>query len=536
MIFTPLYLIVLPVLTSLLVYLIKRPIVHGLVFGAQTLLTVLAIMYFLTYYEGGVFAAPSFVVGGWHARVGISLALDALGIAFVFLTLFIWWMVWIYLYDRRHGDYQLMFFLMFLQGVFLGLVQTNDLFNLFVFVELTTIIVTILIAYKKSGQSFRAAIYYLLLNTSGVLMFLIGIILLYNTFGTININYITENLEPYGQVTAVRYAFVLMMAGVSVKAALFPVFTWLPKAHGSAQSVISALLSGLIVKGGVYIFIRMQFMFADAAFNTADFFYVVGVVTAFSGIVFALSQQDLKQMLAYSTVSQIGLIIVGLSSPSIRVFYGGVYHIFNHALFKALLFMGVGIIIKVFQNKKVDQLQGVFKALPHVSLAMIIGMLAITGAPLLNGFISKSVILYGFTEQSVRYWILFGLNIGTATLFVKMATIFIGPQNLCSVGHRQGKHLALLLLSVGCIVLGNAYIPLFQGLFSIDVSDIQRVSFGALFDYVVTITFAIALYGLVIRRDFGLMKKLRHFKLSFETANYLFVGYIVAMVLFFILL
>ncbi|TVP94204.1 MAG: hypothetical protein EA374_07230 [Acholeplasmatales bacterium] len=536
MMFTPVYLIVLPIMVSLLVYLIKRPIVHALVFGAQAVLTGLALTYFFTYYAGGVFAAPFFVVGGWHARIGISLYVDALGIAFVFLTIFIWWMVWIYLYDRRRGDYQLLFFLMFLQGVFLGLVQTNDLFNLFVFVELTTIIVTILIAYKKSGQSFRAAIYYLLLNTSGVLMFLIGIILLYNTFGTINMNYIAENLGQHAEVTAIRYAFVLMMAGVSVKSALFPVFTWLPKAHGSAQSVISALLSGLIVKGGVYIFIRMQFMFADVGFNTADFFFAVGVVTALSGILFALSQKDLKQMLAYSTVSQIGLIIIGLSSPDIRVFYGGVYHMFNHALFKALLFMGVGIIIKVFHRKKVDELQGVFMALPHVSIAMIIGMLAITGAPLLNGFISKSVILYGFTGQSVRYWILFGLNIATATLFVKMAGIFIGPQQLCSIGHRQGKHLALLLLSIGCIVLGNAYIPLFQGLFSIDVSDIRRVSFGALFDYGVTLSLAGALYWLIIRKDLGPMKTLRNFKLSFETANFLFVGYIVVMVWFFIVL
>jgi len=215
----------------------------------------------------------------------------------------------------------------------MGLLQTNDLFNLFVFLELTTVLVTILIAYKKSGPSFRAAIYYLLINTLGAMFFLIGVIFLYYAYGTINIQIILANIAEHSDTNVVKLAFVFMVGGISVKAALFPVFTWLPRAHGVAQSTISALLSGLIVKAALYIFIRINNqMFLLANYQMFEVFFWIGAVTALVGVTFALSQKDLKQILAYHTISQVGIMMMGLSSIFSMSQLGGLLHIVNHAL------------------------------------------------------------------------------------------------------------------------------------------------------------------------------------------------------------
>lgn len=534
MIFIPILLIVAPILTGLVIYLFKSQRVNKLVFVTQAVLSVAAIAYFFVHFEGSGFSAPVIELGGWRREIAISLRVDALAMAFIFLTLFVWWAVLIYLFDARKTDYNLLFYLTFLQGVFFGIIQTNDLFNMFVFVELTTIIVTILIAYNKTGKSFRAGLYYLLLNTSGVLLFLIGIIFLYNTFGTINIDVIQAGVGDLQDERAVRFAFTLMMAGISVKAALFPVFTWLPKAHGAAKSPISALLSGLIVKGGVYLFIRITTMFEDASFHIDSFFFVIGVVTAFVGIIFAISQRDLKQMLAYSTVSQVGLIIIGLSSSNALVFTGGVYHIFNHALFKALLFLSAGVIIKVYQTKNVDQLHGVFKALPAMSIFMIIGMLAITGAPMLNGFISKSAIFYGF--DTVQYWVLFVSNILTATLFVKMATMFFGKKPVSYPMRKWPENISLGMLAIGCLLLGIFYSPILEGLFGVNMTHINPFNLRAVLDYGITLALAFGVYYVFIRKDYAPVRALRKFTLVFQHANFLFIVYIVILTVVFTLL
>ncbi len=535
MLLFPVYIIMIPILSSIFIYLFKHKHMHWMAFFTQAVITVLAIVYF-NHFQPLSFEETTFTFGNYARGIGISLANDNLSMSFVFLAIFSWWMVFLYTYRKGKTDHTMLFFLMYLQGVFLGFLQTNDLFNLFVFFELTTIIVTILIAYKKSGSVLRAALYYLLLNTSGVLAFLIGIIFIYNVFGTINMQSVTEMMVHYKDYNVIRFAFVLMLAGVSVKAALFPVFTWLPKAHGAAQAHISALLSGLIVKGGLYLFIRLNDMFSAAEYNYSDFFFVIGAVTAIVGIVFAITQVDIKQMLAYSTISQVGLILVGISSSDPNVFSGGVLHIFNHALFKILLFLGAGVIIKVFKTKYIGEIRGVMRTLPGVSIAMIIAMLSITGAPLLNGFISKSIILYGFENTDIRYWILFISNIGTATLFVKMSQIFFGEKRITYLMKIPVQSTVLFILALVLIIIGNFYIPIGRGFFGIDFQAIQALSLGALFDYLVTLTLAFTAYYFLIRKDAKPVQAMRHFTVSFETANMLFIAYIVLLTSYFVLL
>ncbi len=531
----PIILIFLPVITSLFIYLFKWRHMHIAALLVQLAMIFLAVLYFL-HYQGN-FAATHIILGGWEdARIGISLANDGISMAFIFLTLVIWLAVLLYLFRPGKTEHTFLFFLMFLQGVFFGLLQSNDLFNLFVFFELTTIIVTILIAYKKTGESFRAAVYYLLLNTSGVLLFLIAIVMLYNLYGTINIRVLNEIIDTHAETTILRFAYVLMMTGISVKAALFPVFTWLPKAHGVAQSAISALLSGLIVKGGIYLFFRMNFLFEDAKFSYHNIFFVIGLLTALSGIIFAITQKNIKLMLAYSTVSQIGLIMMGLSSPEVTTFYGGILHTFNHAIFKALLFLGAGLIISVYRTKKIDEIKGVFRTMPIISITMIIGMLAITGMPFLSGYVSKSVIKYGYQDNLIQTLAFYFVNIGTTTLFIKMSVMFFGPKMLSYPMKHFQQNTTLIFLALGCFVFGNFYVEIMDGFFAVDFSDVSRISVRGVIDYLITVVGGLSIYFLVLKDDRLVVKKIREFKISFETANVLFIAYLTVLTTAFVLL
>ena len=531
--FLPIGMIFTPIIFSLIVYLMKSQKTNALVFVAQTIISVLAIIYYSHYF--GAFEDTFVVLGAWDSRIGISLMNDELSMVFVSLSIFVWWMILIYSFSKS-VSYDFLFFLMFMQGVFLALLQTNDLFNMFVFIELTTILVTIVIAFNKAGYAFRAALYYLLLNTSGVLLFLIGIIFIYFTFGTININYVSDNMALHADNTIVHMAYVLMMAGISVKAALFPVFTWLPKAHGAAKSAVSALLSGLIVKAGIYLFLRINEMYAAAEFPYHTFFFVIGALTGIIGIVFAISQYDIKQMLAYSTVSQIGLIMMALSSPDASISAGGILHVVNHGLFKMLLFLIAGMIVKVYLSKKITDVRGMFKSMPVVSATMVIAMLAITGMPFLNGYVTKSMIMYGYGSDSIQYWVIFIMNIGTATLFIKMSQIFFGPKQLSYPMTHIRQNTVLVIISVVIIIMGNWFFFMDTSILGIDSSVLNPLSFSAFFDYALTLGLAGLAYIFLVKRENLVIRRLKDFSLSFEHANYIFVSYTVLLTIVFIFL
>ncbi len=528
MIFVPVYLVFVPILAAMIIFLFQKPKMAYLALVAQGVVTVLAVWYFLTFRDD--YSQTFFTFGGWNNLIGIGFRNDAISISFLFLSIFIWWMVLIYTFNAKKDTRNFLFFLLFLEGVFFGLIQTNDLFNMFVFIELTTILVSILVAYEKAGDSFRAAIYYLLLNTAGVLAFLLGIILLYYSFGNININQITTMIasSDLSETTTVRFAYVLLMSGIAVKSAMFPLFTWLPRAHAVAKSGVSALLSGIVVKGGLYLFIRISLMFAAAPYDTSMFFFAIGATTAIVGVMFAMTQKDIKQILAYHTVSQIGIMMMGLSSTDSLTFSGGLLHLYNHALFKSLLFLGAGIIVNVYKTKNIKYIRGVFRAMPLLSILMIVGMLSISGSPLFNGFISKSVIKYGLTDA--QYWLLQIVNLGTATSFLKMSQIFFGPRTLSYPLVRKREYLPVALLAVACLTMGVLHVPIADFVLDVDLAKFKPISLQYVFEYGLMLGAGFLLYKYVIDKDYKPVQWIRNFRISFETANYMFLLYFTVMI------
>ncbi|QMS84665.1 complex I subunit 5 family protein [Candidatus Xianfuyuplasma coldseepsis] len=534
MLYVPVYLVFIPIISSMIIFIFRQKAILSLAFVAQSVMSVLAILYFVQYQDD--LSQTMFTFGNWNPMIGIGFVNDSISMLFVFLTIFMWWMILLYTFHYHNDHRNFLFFLLFLEGIFLGLLQTNDLFNMFVFIELITIIVTILVAYEKAGNSFRAAIYYLLINTAGILSFLLGIILIYYSFGNINITIVTSMMSnaSLSDTLTVRFAFVLIITSISVKSAMFPLFTWLPRAHAVAKSGVSALLSGIVVKGGLYVLIRMTILFQPAGYNMDIIILGLGLTTALVGVIFAMTQTDIKQILAFHTVSQIGIMVIGISFLNGDGFYGGVLHIVNHALFKSLLFLGAGVIIHRYKTKKIHDIRGVFKTMPLLSILMIIGMLSITGAPLFNGFISKSIIKYDLPPYA--YWILQLVNLGTATSFVKLSQIFFGPKETLESKGTVLEYIPMILLAGSSIVLGTMHTPIMNVLLNVDLSYYKSFSMQYLGEYLVTIALGYVVYRFIINTYHNAVRKVREFIISFETANILFLSFLSVMIIFFVLL
>ncbi len=523
--YIPILLIILPVVSSMVVYLTHNKYSNYIVFINQGIMSFLALRYFI--FMKDLNSAHFINLGNWSQTAGIVLKNDRLSVLFIFLTIIMWWSALLYSWRIRGHDSKFMFLLMFLEGVYLGMLQTNDLFNIFVFIELITIVSTILILYKKDGFSVRAGLYYLLFNSVGILFYLLGMVMIYNLVGTLNIEILTDKLKYIDNTKFLTLSYIFIMAAVGVKSAFFPVFNWLPKAHSAAPSSISALLSGLLVKTGLYVFIRMNQMYSNVSLG--NFFIVLGFFTAIIGVLFALSQKDIKEILAFHTVSQVGIMMIGINSIDPYYKIGGLLHIFNHAFFKSLLFLGAGVIINTYRKRKVTELRGVFQDMPFVSILMIIGMLSITGAPMFNGYISKTIIKYGFEGNIAAEYGLKLINIGTVISFLKMSQIFLKSQSFINTIRINSIRVGMLIPTAMCIILGIFHVQLVELFFNIDISYVNVFKISNFINYFINILIGFVIYKFIIEKDYLIIRKLRHTNLSFSTSNYLLIAYIVIM-------
>lgn len=523
--YTPFLFVIIPIITSIVIYLFKYRAVSRLVFLCQLLLFIL----FVNIIDADVFNNPILLLfGGWNPLFGISFYVDKISVIFIGLTLTMWTVILLFTFKKHRDDHMYLFFLMFLQGIFLGLIQTNDLFNFFVFLELITVLVTIMISFNKNGPAYRAGIYYLLINTLGAMFILIGIIIIYYVYGSINILEVSQMISQHSNTNIVKLAYVMMLSGVSIKAAFVPLYAWLPRAHSVAQTTVSALLSGLIVKLSLYAFIRFHHgLFGLAAYHTETFFFYVGAITGLVGVLLALTQKDLKQILAYHTVSQIGLMMMGLSSLNDVSFQGGFLHIINHAFFKSLLFLAAGQIILAYQTKKVYDIKGVFKTMPLTALVLIVGMLSISGMPFFSGFVSKSMIKYAFKDQMFKMVLYTLINIGTTASFIKFSTILFGPKIQVTQLFRDSKRvMAMIILAGLSISIGIFYQDIVSLIFEIDVSNKVSIQLDAWIDYGIYVCVGLLLYHLVIKKDFKFLQRIRAFTMSFEDANFALIVYL----------
>ncbi len=345
----------------------------------------------------------SYAFGGWEPPWGIAFIVDSANVYLILLVSFISVIATIYAYTMLAREIAVedlpkayAVWLLTIASLF-GLSMTGDAFNLFVFLEISALSSITLIALG-AGQDRRALIAaynYLIIGAIGATFYVIGVGYLYAATGTLNLLNIIERLNELGTNQAAITGLAFMLAGIMVKAGIFPVHIWLPAAYSYAPSAVSSLLSAVATKVAIYYFARLIFGIFMNITQLIDFFllYVlmpVSVTAIFYGTIGAIYQTDIKRLFALSSIAQIGYITFAFSLNSHSGVSSGFIHIINHALIKGALFMAVGIFaLGIGKRATMVSLRGVGRQMPITFAGFVIAGLALIGVPLTAGFISK---------------------------------------------------------------------------------------------------------------------------------------------------
>jgi multicomponent Na+:H+ antiporter subunit D len=357
-------------------------------------------------------------MGGWAPPWGIEFKADLLRIFILLIVISV--SLWIFIYavrDLKHelkkevtGWYYSLFAL--LVGSMTGMALTNDLFNLFVLMEICAIAACAIISIKEDRECLEASFKYLILSAMGTGCFLLGVAMLYMATGYLNYSLLqlelVETLTLYPR--NIFAAAALFIVAFGTKAALFPLHVWLPDAHASAPSPSSAMLSGLVIK--IYAFALFLIFYQVFPRELLDLIplneiilWLASLGTMF-GSIYAMLQADLKKMLAYSSIGQIGYIFMGIGFDHNLALIGGFYHIMVHAVTKAMLFMVAGVIIYSTGVRQIKDLAGIGRVLPLTMLAFTIGSASMIGIPGTGGLISKWYLSLSALEIGRPFFVL----------------------------------------------------------------------------------------------------------------------------------
>ena len=356
----------------------------------------------------------SYPIGNWRIPWGIEFRVDALNIFILLVIAMVSAVVTFYArlsIGSSIPPERIRFFyaawLLFITGL-LGVTMTGDVFNVYVLIEISALASYTLVAMGRyqSRKALSGSINYLVLGTIGASFFLIGVGYLYSVTGTLNMADLADRLEPLHDNRAVITAFAFLLVGLSVKMALFPLHGWLPDAHGYAPPIVSALLSGVAIKVGAYVMIRLIFSVLGVEFSfvklpTGPVLWVLASLAILVGSYTAIQQTSLKRLLAYSSVAQIGYIALGFSLANENGLTGSLIHIFNHALMKSGLFLVAGIISYRLGEADLNRLAGLGRKMPFTMAALTAGGLGLIGVPLTSGFISKWYLVAGAIDRGL---------------------------------------------------------------------------------------------------------------------------------------
>ena len=405
-------------------------------------------------------------LGGWSPPWGINLSIDGLNLLVALIIASVGSLVAIYsvvYMERDNGlDKYYMLLLLVIVGC-MGVALTGDIFNLYVFFEIMSISSYALVAFRRNWSSIEAGIKYLIVGSLGTAFILLGVALMYGLVGSLNIADLAGKMTDIGATQPLPMIVPLMLtlfiAGFGIKIAMVPMHAWLPDAYQAAPSAISALLSGATATVGLYAMLRISYvLFGAVAIGTM--FIILGLITMVVGGLMALVQRDLKRLLAYSCVSQMGYVLLGVGFATAAGIQGGLFHLLNNAIYKVLLFMCAGAIIYRVGTSNMDELGGLGKNMPITATLFIIGGLAISGVPPLNGFASKWTIYVAGMEagQPICTAIAVIMSALTLAYFLKAINLmFLGqrPMRLREVKEVPPLMLfPMLILAVLCVVFG----------------------------------------------------------------------------------
>ena len=412
----PILLVVVPLTAAPICVLLRRSLPARLfALGVGWSVLAMASSLLLTVLESG---PVSYALGGWEAPWGIQYRVDEAN-AFVLLVVSLVAALAL-LYApasaaaelprvRHHLFYAT--FLLCLTGL-LGMAATGDVFNVFVFLEISSLASYTLIGLGTDRRALTASYRYLIMGTVGATFFVIGIGLLYMATGTLDMVDMASRLQRVEHSRTILVALAFLSVGLSLKLALFPLHLWLPNAYTYAPSAVTAFLAGTATKVAAYVYIRFVFTIfgGDFVFATMKLDAILiplaslGILVASAVAVF---QNNIKRMLAYSSIAQIGYIMLGVGLDSVTGLTASIVHMLNHALIKAALFFSVGSIFLRLGSVELEDLRGLGRRMPWTMAAFVIAGLGLIGVPLTAGFISKWYLVLAALEQG--RWLLAGL-------------------------------------------------------------------------------------------------------------------------------
>jgi formate hydrogenlyase subunit 3/multisubunit Na+/H+ antiporter MnhD subunit len=432
--------------------------------------------------------AITYLVGGWVPPLGIALRADGLSVAMMLTTAIVITGAGLFAYadfaakpgePETRGSLVFWTLLIAVWGAMNLVVMSRDLFNLYVALELLTFAAVPLVSLDGRAATLAAALRYLMFALLGSVLYLLGAVLLYGAYGTLDISLLAARVQPE---PAAWVAAALMTAGLLAKTALFPLHLWLPPAHAGAPPAASAVLSALVVKGSFVLLVRLWFEVMPSlwSLSATQLIATLGAAAILYGSVMALRQERLKLLIAYSTVAQIGYLFLmfplAWDPANARLqggiaLTGGVLQTVSHAFAKAGMFMAAGLIAKSLGHDRVADLAGVGRALPVSLAAFGLAGVSLVGLPPSGGFAAKWLLLSAAIATGQWWWavvlVLGGLFTGGYVMLVLVRAMGNAAEPVTPMmpvaRSREAVALAMSLCAVllGLVALGPVELPAF---------------------------------------------------------------------------
>ena len=434
----------------------------------------------------GTLIGVRYALGGWAPPLGIEFVVDKMNAPVLLLVTLIGTLATIFAMPTMVREIPVAKRSLFLSAYvlcvagLLGVAVTGDAFNLFVFLEISSISTYVLVALggNQDRRAFTAAFNYLIMGSIGATFYVIGIGFLYAATGTLNMADISARIPELADSRTIHAGFAFIVVGLALKAAVFPLHQWLPNAYAYSPNFVTVFLSATATKVAFYALVRLLFSVFTPELDFAQvmFTWVLAPLAAIAAITCsfqAVFQTDIKRMLAYSSVAQVGYMLLGLSLASELGLSAGLFHMFNHAMMKAALFMAVGGVALSLGSSQLRDFAGVARKAPWTLTALAIAALSLVGVPLTAGFLSKVAL---FKAALVEGWwwavVVLAMSSVLAVLYVGriLEASFFRTPGPAQMNVKEAP--IMLLVPLWILALANIY-------FGLDASFITTLTDGA---------------------------------------------------------